>query len=780
MGRGFNKKQDRDSSRHWKFSKARLILSLMPRPRKPGKNSRKLKAPTAPVRNAGPALEATARSGRSIARDLAMGLVVCFLFFAAIEAVLRIAGVPAHDPGDDPFVGFSGTQPLFVVENGIASTAPAKLRFFNQASFPVKKGPGTIRIFSLGGSTTYGHPFDGRTSFPRWLEDLLKASSPDKNFEVINAGGVSYASYRIVPLVREALQYSPDLIVISDAHNEFLERRTYSGLLDQGRGLLTVRSALEQLNTYQALKKIVEPLLPGPRHRSGTASSPQTDAEAAQRSTAAALQDRQTGKPILQEEVTAILDRSAGLDLYHRDEEFSKGVVQHFAHNLRAMITLCRNAGVPVILVEPVSNLKDFSPFKSEHGPELTASEKANYRVGLDRAIKLSNEKRYGESLDLIQAAIAKDPLYAEAYYYKGRTLLGLGRNAEARENFIKARDLDVCPLRAISDIEDQFEKVAREGKATLVPLRQMLERKLTETGDKAGIPGNESLLDHVHLTIGLHQWLAELILAKITEHGLVQPSRKLTAEDRRALYEKGMGSFDSKFLVSKDMNLAKTLKWAGKKEEARAALERAAGAMDDNPEVHKILGSYLLDDGVYDKAIAEYRRAVELSGNDPEMVFALATACFRAGLKAEAAATYRKLVDENDNVPEANGNLAGIYLGEGKVEEALKVLKAGMKKNPDWPSLLGYYGLALAMSGQISDAIPWTLKAIQAEPGDPNHYYNLAGMYALSGNPSDSLRYLDLAVQKGYGNPDKMARDEVFQSVRDLPGFKKILQRLR
>jgi Flp pilus assembly protein TadD len=779
MGRGFNKKQDRDSSPHWKFSRGRLIVSLMPRLRKPGKNNRKLKTPKAPVGNAGPPLEAPARTGRSLVRDLVMGLVVCFLFFAAIEAVLRIAGVPVRDPGDDPFVGFSGTQPLFVVDNGIASTAPSKLRFFNQASFPVKKDPDTIRIFCLGGSTTYGHPFDGRTSFPRWLEDLLKASSPDKNFEVINAGGVSYASYRIVPLVREVLQYSPDLIVIADAHNEFLERRTYSGLLDQGRGLLTVRSALEKLNTYQALKRIVEPVLPGAGHRPGTASPPQTDAQAAQRPTAA-LQDRQTGKPMLQQEVTAILDRSAGLDLYHRDEEFSKGVVQHFAYNLRAMITLCRNAGVPVILVEPVSNLKDFSPFKSEHGPELTASEKADYRAGLDRGIELSNENRYEESLDLIQAAIAKDPLYAEAYYFKGRTLLGLARNAEARENFIKARDLDVCPLRAISDIEDQFEKVAREEKATLVPFRQMLERRLSETGDKTGIPGNESLLDHVHLTIGLHQWLAELISDKMTELNLVHPSRKLTAEDRRALYEKVMGSFDSKFLVAKDMNLAKTLKWAGKKEEARAALERAAGAMDDNPEVHKILGSYLLDDGAYDKAISEYRRAVELSGNDPEMVFALATACLRAGFKDEAVTTYRKLVDGNDNVPEAHGNLAGIYLGEGKVEEALKVLKAGMKKNPDSASLLGYYGLALAMSGQISEAIPWTLRAIQAEPGDPNHYYNLAGMYALSGNASDSLRYLDLAVQKGYGNPDKMARDEVFQSVRDLPGFKKILNRLR
>jgi tetratricopeptide (TPR) repeat protein len=708
-----------------------------------------------------------------------MGLLVCFLFFALLELILRIAGVPARDPGEDPFVGFSGLQPLFVVDKGIASTAPAKLRFFNQATFPVKKGSETTRIFCFGGSTTYGHPFDGRTAFPRWLEDLLKASNPERNFEVINAGGVSYASYRIVPLVREALQYSPDLIIIADAHNEFLERRTYSGLFNQGRELVTIRSILEKLNTYQALKRIIQPLLPAERNQSRTESTSKAPSGTHQELTPAVVKDRRTGKPILQQEVTAILDRSAGLDLYHRDEEFTKGVVQHFAHNLRAMITLCRNAGVPVILIEPASNIKDFSPFKSEHGPELTASDKARYRALLDRGTELLAKNQYQEALDVFQAAISQDHLYAEAFYYKGKSLLGLGRNLEAKTSFIKARDLDVCPLRAISAIEDQFDAVVREEKSAVVPFRRMLEQRLAGTGYKTGIPGNESFLDHVHLTIGLHQWLAEMLVDKMTELGLVNPSRKLTAEERQAQYEKAMSSLDSKFLVNKDMNLAKTLKWAGKKQEARAALERAAAAMDDNAEVHKLLGSYLLDDGAYDKAIAEYRRAVELSGNDPEMAFALGTAYFRAGLKGEAVSTYRKLINENDNLPEAYGNMAGIYLAEGKVDEALEVIRTGMKKNPDWPSLLGYYGLALAMSGRTSEAIPWALKAIQAEPGDPNHYYNLAGMYALSGNVVDSLRYLDLAVQKGYRNPEKIARDEVFRSVRGLPEFKKILERL-
>ncbi len=749
--------------------------------RKPAKNNRKPKRSKASTEKVRPVADGKGSAGHSFIRNLTMGLVVCFLFFAVLEGALRIAGVPsAANPAADPFVGFSGLHPLYVVKNGIASTAPAKLRFFNKASFPVKKSPNTTRIFCFGGSTTYGHPFDGRTAFPRWLQDLLNASCPGRHFEVINAGGISYASYRIVPLVREALQYNPDLIILSDAHNEFLERRTYTTLFRQGKRLLTVRALLERLHIYQGLKKILEPLLIRAGVQQGSHAAQKASTSVGQRSSTQTSQVRQTGKPILHDEVTAILDRSAGLDLYHRDEAFSKAVVTHFTYNLRATIALCRNAGVPVIMVQPVSNLKDFSPFKSEHSPDLTVSEKAKYRGWLDRSIKLFQTARYKESLTILEKAINRDPLYAETYYWKGKDLLGLGRNADARESFIKARDLDVCPLRAISALEDRFDKVALEEKVVLVPFRTRLERKLSDTGDKSGIPGNESLWDHVHLTIGVHQWLAEMLFDKIVEMGLAHPSRELTSSDRQALYDKAMRSLDADFFVTKDMNLAKTLKWAGKKKEARIALERAASRMEDNPEVHKLLGGYLLDDGSYDKALKEYRRAVELSGNDPKMMFSLATACYQAGSKAEAVSIYRKLVNQNDNMPEARGNLAGIYLEEGKVQDALKVLKLGLQKSPGSSFLMGQYGLALAMSGRASEGIAWMLKAIQAEPGDPKLYYNLAGMYSLAGNTADSLHYLDLAVRKGYRDADKMANDAVFQSIRDLPGFKEILNRLR
>ena len=49
---------------------------------------------------------------------------------------------------------------------------------------------------------------------------------------MINCGGVSYASYRLGPILDEVLGYEPDLIMLYTGHNEFLEARTYPRLIE--------------------------------------------------------------------------------------------------------------------------------------------------------------------------------------------------------------------------------------------------------------------------------------------------------------------------------------------------------------------------------------------------------------------------------------------------------------------------------------------------------------------------------------------------------------------
>ena len=176
----------------------------------------------------------SARRSLSRRKKLAYSLVTTLLFFVLLESGLALLGVEPAVDLSDPFVGFDDSSPLFVPDTasgtGDASrmvTSKNKLAWFNEQSFPRRKPPDTRRVFCLGGSTTYGRPYDDTTSFPGWLRELLPHIAPQARWEVINAGGVSYASYRVARLTQELVQYEPDLLIVYTGHNEFLEDRTY-------------------------------------------------------------------------------------------------------------------------------------------------------------------------------------------------------------------------------------------------------------------------------------------------------------------------------------------------------------------------------------------------------------------------------------------------------------------------------------------------------------------------------------------------------------------------
>ncbi len=715
---------------------------------------------------------------RSTLKDAILGITVSLFLLILLEGALRIFGGPSVDSSEDPYVGFSRTKPLFQLHEGVVSTVPGRIKYFNRVSFQSPKPANTFRIFCFGGSTTYGRPFDGRTSFSRWLQDLLNASEPEAVFEVINAGGISYASYRIVPLIKEALQYQPDLVIIYTGHNEFLERRTYAGLFSQGAGLITIRSVLENLYIYQALKRVIEPLLPaGPTDAGNERGRRGTTMDGSGGSNRSASS---TGKSILKDDVTAILDRSAGLDRYHRDEKFARGVIQHFARNIETMIYVCKRAGIPVIMVEPASNLKDFSPFKSEHRKDLTSSEKSELDGKIEQAAKLVRQGRYEESLGGLDEAIKKDPLYAAAYFRRGKAMLGMGRYAQARNDFVKARDLDVCPLRCITQLEEKIRHISEKEHVPLIRFQHALVKANNGKDAASDLPGNESFLDHVHPTVEGHQLLAELIMDEMIRTRLVRPKRVLSREEKDSIYVTGMKGLDPEFFVTKDLNLAKVLRWAGKKDEARQVLMKTKEKLSDNPEVHKMLGSFLLEDGRHGQAIEEYRKAVQLSAGDPVLRFSLANAYYKAGLQSKSQEIYEKLLAESGPMPDACANLAMIHLEAGRIDRSLAVLEKGLAATPDAESLFGPYALALAISGNPSKAVAWMVRAVEADPGDAGHLYNLAGMYALSGKPQDALRTLNEAVDKGYADADKMVRDSVFASIRELPEFSRIVNRIR
>ena len=130
------------------------------------------------------------------------------LFFSLLEALLFLLGVTPSLYDEDPYLGFSGSTPLFVAKSGEPrmETARNKQRWFNYQTFLIDKAPDTLRIFCLGGSTTYGRPYEDPHSFCGWLREYLPEADSSKQYEVINAGGISYASYRLSHLMEELIE----------------------------------------------------------------------------------------------------------------------------------------------------------------------------------------------------------------------------------------------------------------------------------------------------------------------------------------------------------------------------------------------------------------------------------------------------------------------------------------------------------------------------------------------------------------------------------------------
>ena len=370
-----------------------------------------------------------ARRPLPIWKKAIFGLTICVLFFLALEALLTVVGVKVILYEQDPYVGFSRKVPHFVpdpAEPGMLVTAENKRRVLNLQQFAATKPGGTYRIFCLGGSTTYGHPYTDPTSFCGWLRAMLPKADPSRRWEVINGGGISYASYREALLMEELIAYQPDLFVVLSAHNEFLEERTYGAIKSMPESWRGLGAVLARTHVYSAMKIGMDHLR-GDHAGSGSMTN------------------------LLAENPEAILDRTIGPQSYHRDDARQNAIVEHYRFNLTRMVDIARSAGARVIFITPASNLRSCTPFKSEHRAGLQPGERIQWENFIRQALDARQRQDSLQALQYVDQAAALDDRYAELHYLRGNLLADLQRFPEARAAFVRARDEDVCPLRALS-----------------------------------------------------------------------------------------------------------------------------------------------------------------------------------------------------------------------------------------------------------------------------------------------------------------------------------------
>jgi tetratricopeptide (TPR) repeat protein len=692
----------------------------------------------------------------SLGKKLLFSTAITVAFLLLLELVLVLSGLTPVTMTEDPFVGFSGNMPLMELAGDgegkqVMVTAKNKRRWFNAQSFPKNKPAGTKRIFCMGGSTTYGHPFTDSTSFSRWMREFLPVCDPAQKWEVINAGGISYASYRVAALMEELSQYQPDVFVVYSVHNEFLERRTYQDMFEKSKLHLYSSSLLARTRTWTMTDRILK------QFSQMASFGPPAKAT-------------QSKRDILQAEVDEMLNHTIGPVDYHRDLDWRAKVVHHYETNLRRMVAIARRAGAQIVFVTPASNEKDCSPFKSEHDAKLPPEDRSRLEELFLLAAHDFESANALSASTALESAIAKDSLFAEYHFHYGRLMFSLQRYAEAQKSFVRALNEDVCPLRAVDEIRQSIDRVGREERVPIVDFEQRL-RRLSQVENGYSILGEEYFLDHVHPTIDVNRRLALWIIEELQSHGIVQGTKVNTES-----ISNEFSRIESKVLAEIDVatqglalrNLAKVLHWAGKYDEATPRARDVLELIPNDPESRFILADCLTNTGRPEQALIEYEKLFANGQDYIRASEAYGQLLAVTGNFEQAKAYLLLAILHNEKSAAAYYWLGLVHIQLEEYPFAEESLEQSNRLFPDDAETLFYLAQAKAGLGKHLDAISLFEKVLSKKPREAKVHYCYAASLLAENRAKDARTQFETALQLA---PEwKEAREQLDRLVQEMP----------
>jgi len=660
-------------------------------------------------------------------KKLLFTVITTAVLLVAVEMVLVMVGVRPVLYDEDPYVGFSSYIPLFVEQTGpdgktTMVTARNKLELFNHQQFVRNKPTGTYRIFCMGGSTTFGRPYEDMTSFCGWLRAMLPRADPSRQWQVVNAGGISYASYRVAALMEELVRYKPDLFIIYSGHNEFLERRTYGRIINMPGAVRGLGAIASRTRIYAVVKQAVDTL----GGRSGRKAGSRTN---------------------LSGEVETILENSLGPEEYYRDSELQKQVLNHYHYNLTRMVDIARSVGAKVILVTPASNLRHCWPFKSEHRDGLSDAERKYWQRLFNHASGTYVAGQWDKALTAIDKAITLDDRYAHLHYLRGCVLWELKRYDEAKAAFIRALDEDVCPLRALTEMRDIIIEVAEERNVPVVDFMALLERQ-----SEHATPGENLFLDHVHPTIEGNRQLALALLEAMNRQGIVHLASTWGDAEIERVMQNVEDNLDYRAHGIALRNLSRLFRWAGKFEEGHRLGLRAVQMVPTNAEAHFQVAANAVELGRIGEAISHFHRALQIEPDYARAHCGLGIALQSQGSLDEAISQYRQALQINPDYTEAHSNLGNALAAKGRLDEAIKHYRQALQTNPSYAHAHCNLGIAMSARGKLDEAVRYYRQALLINPDYTEAHSNLGNALAAQGRLDEAVKHYRQALQI---NPD-------------------------
>ncbi len=688
------------------------------------------------------------------------------VLLALFEGALRLAGC-GYDPAFLVRVEGDAKKLRDNGEFALRFFPPALARIPQPMQISREKPDGTIRILVVGGSAVMGDP-EPAYGPPRVLQVLLESRFPGRKFEVINAAVTAINSHVVLPLVRDCMQLEPDLVIVYMGNNE-VHGPFGSGTVfgKQAPPLWVIRSGLAARKTKlgQWLGRI------GTKGESVPVSW-------------------------------------GGLEMFRSqqvrwDDPRLQTVRSHFERNLRDIVAVATDGDAAVVLCTVAVNLKDFPPFAS-----VPAELPADWVAPLARAEMARQQESHDDALAALRGAEKSAPNHAGLQFRIGRVLLGAGRTDEARERFVRARDLDALRFRADSRINQIISTVAAEANREQVVLADAA--RLVAEAEPDGIPGNRLFWEHVHFNLEGSYFLGRLFAEKVTESLNLAPPDKVSADwlpDKACLRQLGLTPFhrreitnsirerldappfssqpgheqrraslrEAAALLDREMfdqpvqpaldnfrglisakpgdwmlrrGFAEVLTVGGQTEEAIAQRREIARLVPHSSEAHYQLGVLLDHARQWEEAHEALRQAIQLRPHFAIAYDSLGLSLFRSGSPDEACLNFAKALEIMPDYTKAHLNWATVLFEKGREEEAVARLRKVLAVAPNNLEAHHRLGQHYVTRRDFRNAIIHCEEVVRIAPRDPGAYLNLGLVYLALKRQDEALGQFQKALE--------------------------------
>ncbi len=423
-------------------------------------------------------------------------ICVCLpiLVLALLEGVLRLFGWGGYAAFFRELPLPDGTTLV------VSDTAGSSGYFFanrekpgtnDEFSMVMPKPTDTTRIFLCGASAIKGFPQPRGFTAGVFLDQMLQGIWPDRQVEVINLGTTAVASFPVLDIVKQAVRYEPDLIILYTGNNEFFGAYGVASV-NQGMdspALLSAQYRLRSLAIMQVAQELV-------------------------------------GKSVDLEGRT-LMEAMIG-DVYIEPEsDLREGAARLLHAHVSQIAAVCKANNVPLLICLPAANERGLAPLGDSR---LVALSEAQQKAVGDQLSQASRQMKEAsdKARELLLDVVKQAPDHAQANYLLAECEETLGNESDALSYYRAALDADSMPWRPPSSSVDAILHAARENKVTICDVPSYFR----QIGSRAGI-GWDLMDDHVHFSLKGQYELARVLASALQSF---EPPLHVDAEQVEAI----------------------------------------------------------------------------------------------------------------------------------------------------------------------------------------------------------------------------------------------------